>query len=226
MTDQDLTTIAQKIAKLIAKADSSTHPEESETFMVKAHDLMIRNGLDLMDLGRLSEDPTGIDEDAYQHPAAYSWLHRVASAAANYYGVSFRRFTLGRTMTYTVSGRQSARITFLLMMPYLYREVMRLGRELYKAGEYRSAMTATTRVGNSLASRIWAMVPETKKYEGEGINALVPVDINRQLLDDRYGEARTPRGGTVRVDAASEAAAANINLSRQTSGAAARRIAR
>ena len=36
--------IADLISKLIAKAESSTHPEEAETFMAKAHELLNKYG--------------------------------------------------------------------------------------------------------------------------------------------------------------------------------------
>ena len=112
--------IAEKIQKLLAKANSSTHPEEAETFMAKAHALLEQHGLSLFDLGKLdSEDPIGRsqDKEMLRANSAASWRTMVAGQLAIYYGCKMVTTNYrGDNFTYwTVFGRESARITFMLM---------------------------------------------------------------------------------------------------------------
>ena len=219
-------TVATKIQKLIALADSTTHPEEADTFMSKAHALMTEHGLNLLDLGKLSEDPVAVDKDAYDHAASYSFMPKLASAAAKYYGVDWARFKQGNRMLYSVAGRESARMTFMLMMPYLEREVKRVAREQFNEGHYSSRIQAATRVGNALALRIFDMAraSHVKDAEGEGVNALVPVDLTEQALAEAFPRLKKGRAVKVGTDSVARNAVKNINLNAQTTGAATKRL--
>lgn len=220
-----MSNIADKIAKLIAKADSTTHPSEAELFMAKAHELLEAHGLSLMDLGELDSDPVGVDKDVLSTPS-YPWIHRVASALVRYYGCRFVRHPVGPRMVYTVSGRASARITFTLMLPFVQRQIQKLSREAYKKGVYGSNATAANRIADATAARIWSMVPKMAQYEGTGANALVPVDLVQKALDDLYdGNIKAPRKSKLVVDAYAKEAAKNISLNAQTGKApAAKRL--
>ena len=211
-------TIAQKIAKIIAKADSTTNPEEAETFMSKAHDLMIAHGLDLLDLGRLSEDPVGVDKDAAEVSASYPWLRLCAGQLAAYYGCRLVTSKSGGTVRLHVIGRQSARVTFLLMLPYVKREVLNLGRIAYNEGHYKSRMLAATRMGNALALRIAGMLPSVAKHEGKGVNALVPVDVLESAMADAFPKLGGARKRRVTTDSVSSERVKGVNLNRQTEG--------
>lgn len=219
--------ISVKISKIIAKADSTTNPEEAETFMAKAQQLMMEHGLSLLDLGRLdSDDPVAVDKDAWSHSASYGFMTKVASAAARYYGVEWCRMRHGKDMVYSVAGRESARVTFMLMLPYLEREIKRVARIAFNEGHYSSRMQAATRCGNALALRIWSMAREehVTKHRGEGLNALVPVDLVEQALAEAFPSMRKGRGGKVTVDAAARKAVEGISLHRQTGAAPASRM--
>lgn len=218
--------IAEKIRKLLAKADSSTHPEEADAFMVKAHTLMREHGLHLQDIGKLGEDPVGIDKDGLRTSSSYPWLTRVASALAALYGCKFVYFKVRNEIKYDIVGRESARGTFQLMMPFVERQIKALAREAFNEGHYNSRMQAVSRVGNATALRIWAMVRQAPKAEGTGVNALVPVDIIQAAMDEAYPKVKKARAVALTVDhvAKNKASRVSVNVQAGSNTAATKRL--
>lgn len=225
--------VADKIRKLIAVADGSSHPEEADAFMAKAHALMQAHGLSLLDLGRLGEDAVGLDKDAMQHSAAYGFMTKVASAMAKYYGCKIVLTREGRNESYSVAGRESARITFVLMVPFVHRQIMELGRVGFNAGKYANRMQAVTRIGNAVALRIWQMVrgqeaaaakakaeaeatgASTARYATTGVNALVPVDLLETAIAEAFPDLRKAKITSLKTDSYSKEAANKVNLNSQ-----------
>lgn len=207
--------IHSKIAAIIAKADSTTHPEEAAAFMAKAQAMLEKHGISLLELGRMGEDPIGVDKDITGHSASYPWMVRVADALVKYYGCNFVRFKRGNRITYSVAGRESARITFTLMLPFVERQVKAWGRQAFNDGVYNSRMKAVTRIGNATAVRIWQLCRETPRAEGEGINALVPVDLIKQALQEAFPDSKQPRKTKVTVDHYATNKAQELNLNSQ-----------
>lgn len=209
-----MSTMAAKIIALIAKADSTTSEAEADTFMRKAHDLLTKEGLTLQELGRLSEDPIGSDDDAVTHPARYAWGHKVGSALAGYYGVRFLRRKVGKAMVYEVFGRESARITFCIMFPFVIRQVLNLANKATAEGVYTRRSIGASRTGAALAHRIWDMVPDKEDDTrlGNGVNALVPVDLIEQLMGDDH---RAPRKSRLKTDLHAMLLAQQVSLETQ-----------
>jgi len=220
-----MTDMAAKIAKLIAKADSTTSPDEADTFMSKAHQLMMDHGLSLLDLGRLCDDPVGIDEDAITLSTAGSWAVRVAANAARYYGCRPLLGETNRKPTLTLAGRESARVTAVLMVPYLIRAARAQALLAYAAGGYKTRGQARSAVGNALALRLQALnraqvaERESSAPNSTTLNALVPVDLIDQMLKEKYPNIGTRRAGRVTHDGNAQAYAGKIGLSMQTGAA-------
>jgi hypothetical protein len=226
--------IADKIAKIIAKADSSTHPEEAEAFMAKAHAMMEQHGLSLLDLGRLdSDDPVGKDLNAYHNNNVDHWRYQVGGALANYYGcriIGEKTFTdrgQARGRYWHVFGRESARITFTVMWPFVDRQVMAMAREAHKAGVYSSIPKARTAIGKALAIRLYDMVEvqEERRENDTGLNALVPVDIIQAEIDATFSNVKKGRALTYNPnDDYANSAAAKVQVNRQATGAGVKRL--
>lgn len=221
--------IAQKIAKLIALADSTTHPEEADTFMAKAQALMVAHGLSLLDLGRLdAEDPVGRDMEFYSYGNANAgWRGVVLSQLAQFYGCKTVRVSRGRTDTFCLFGRESARITVMLMWPYVYRQILSTGAELHKAGLYKGVKTAQAHVANALALRINKLVKEQQTSTPaapRGLNALVPVDIIEQEMAVAFPNLKEGKARTVNTTRAASQAANGISLHKQAAGGAVKRL--
>lgn len=220
-------TIANKIAKIIAKADSTTNPEEADTFMAKAHAMMEAHGLSLLDLGRLdSEDPIGTSRDCASVSASYGCARAVATQLASYYGCElvYTAYKQENKFKFHVCGRESARITFQLMFPYVWRQVADLARKDFKAGNHKTRMSALNAVANALTLRIARLVAEQKDRRkedlaGKGLNALVPVDLIEQELRNAFPRARVGRASKMRTNESARKAADKVSFNRQTNAA-------
>ena len=229
-----MSNIADKIAKILAKADSTTNPEEADTFMAKAQQLMMEHGLSLLDIGKLdSDDPIGTTEQAASFFAAENWAKLVGGQLARFYGCEVMIEQVGRNKyAFGLAGRESARTTFMLMFPFVLKQVRRLAREETKAGNFETEARAKTAIGNALGLRIYRMIQEQEDSRredlpGRGMNAVVAVDLNRQALEEHWPNLRTSRRRSVKTNSAGRAAAGKVSLHRQTGAApAARQIGR
>lgn len=219
-------TIAAKIAKLIAKADSSTHPEEADTFMTKAQELLEAHGISMLDLGKLSEDAVGHDDDVYR--SSENWKNKLAFILARLYGCQMvTNPVTAKQVKYVVFGRESARITFTLMLPYVIKQINKLGTEEHKAGNYPSRHKAMVAIAGAVTLRIWKMVQETEAQRpaGGGVNALVPVDLIDAAIAEKFPRLRKA-SNNIRTDSNARDVANRVSLHRQASATpAARRIA-
>lgn len=218
-----MSAIAEKIRKLIAHADSTAHPEEADAFMGKAHALLEAHGLSMLDLGKLGDDPVAVDKHAFTHSAAYGFMGSVTSAMAKYYGCELAIFRMGKDKSYCVIGRESARVTLTLMVPFVHRQIMNLGREGFNKGMYANRMQAVTRIGNAVASRIWDMANAAEEATvgagraTTGVNALVPVDIIAAALAEAFPNIKEGRAVSLRTDSYSREQAEKVNLNSQVS---------
>jgi len=216
--------IVEKIKKIVAKAESTTSPEEAQAFMEKAQQLMMEHGFTLLDLGKLDdEDPVGVDKGARRMTNG-AWEQAVLSMLGPYYGC---RVIIEGGKMLGVAGRESARVTFLLMAPFVVAQVRAAARRAYKAGEFTSAGRARTAIGNALALRIRDLVrAEREKTTGTGLrgmNALVPVDSVQAAMEEAYGKLGKGRARSLRTSAAGKRAAQGISLRKQTGRAPATR---
>lgn len=216
--------IAERISKLIAKAEATTHEEEADAFMSKAQQLMEEHGLNLLQLGKLDEDPIGLQEDAIRTAASYPWARKIANALSHYYGCRFVYYQRGNQILYDVAGRESARVTFTLMLPFVLKQVHKLSGIAFNKGVYPARMTAKTRIGNATAERIWSMCPKTEKNEGTGVNALVPVDLLEQLIDEANPNLKIGRATVTKFDHYAHEASKSVSVNRQTTSEGLKRL--
>ena len=222
ITPKDL--IKVKIAKLIAKAESTTHIEEADTFMAKALELLEANGIKLQEVGTINiDDPvTNIRDAAYTFRAEYA-LTNVAHALARYYGCRSLYRPGGRNkIIIEVIGRQSACITFQLMFPYVKKQVHRLAARSVHPSLYTTKSRALTSIANGLTERLDRLYWENRNMnlesEPKGENALVPVDAIDQFIMMLYpdlGKSRKSCG--VGSDAMGRTLAKNVKIDRQVS---------
>lgn len=211
--------IAEKIAKLIAKADSTTHEAEAETFMAKAHALLEAHGLSMLDLGTIGEDPVGRDDNVIHFFAAEGWCSRMLFKLAIYYGCELVQFKRGNKTTATVFGRESARVTFTLMAPFVMRQVRQKARKLAKE-EGTSESRAKTALGNAMTFRLQDLIAaqqQRPEYQATGVNALVPVDVIKETIQEAFPTSKKQRAANLRTSLAAMAAAETVSLNRQTS---------
>jgi hypothetical protein len=213
--------IAAKIQRIIAKADSSTSENEADTFMTKAHALMEAHGLSLLDLGKLdSDDPIGHDRDTYI--SSDPWKDKIGYDLARYYGAELITKPTGRTQrSYFVFGRLSARATFSLMLPFVLRQVATLALAEHRAHRYPNAAKARTALANALCIRLKGLTRDnqhrvTATNGKSSLNALVPVDLIQQEIDQEFTKV-TPSRAKFTTDFNAVKKAETVSLNRQTS---------
>jgi hypothetical protein len=235
MTDQS--TIADKIRKVLAKAEGTDNPQEAETFMAKAEALLYEHNMSMLDLNDLDTvDPVGTAHSVAKYRVNDSWMGNLGGALARYYGL--RPIVGGDAKTkhtkhLTVVGRESNRVTFELMLPWIKSQVLAQGRQLYKENpvEYKSDRSAARKVANALTFRIQDIVAEQKKEEttvtskGGKTRALVPVDLIDEVIKKEFPNLKEGRQTSVATTRSATSAAATINLSRKATGSTVKRIA-
>lgn len=177
-----MSSVAEKIIKIIAKADNTTNSTEADAFMARAHKMMREHGLTLLDLGRLDEDPVNVHCNAVTTDAAQTWARVLGTALSHYYGCNFVWDRVGNRIIYDVAGRESAIVTFTLMFPFVCKQVRLIGNKAWRSGKFETQGKAHKAIAHELTKRVMQLVPEQKKYEGTGVNALVPVDLIEQAL--------------------------------------------
>lgn len=209
-------TIASKIQKIIAKADSTTSDEEAHAFMAKAYQMMEEHGLSLMDLGRLdSDDPVGKTEDVYT--SSENWKNYLAGEVARYYGCELVWVGVTtKSVSYTVFGRESARVTFQLMFPFILRQVMKLATAEVKAGQYKTRHRAMVALSAALTARVMKLRQANEvRHVGSGLNALVPVDMIQVAVGEAFPHLKVRRT-KLNYDNRAQELAKNVSLNQQT----------
>lgn len=221
--------IADRITKMIELAESTTHPAEAETFMAKVQALLEQHGMSMLELGTLSsDDPVGCSKDVGTYNNMESSYRDVAFEVAEYYGceatVGKRYVSKPNTKkgyvfhnAVTVYGRESARITFTLMWPYIKKSISRAARELSKQNGELIAKNMRW-VADALTHRV-AYINLQKKKDNQklkvnttGVNALVPVDLIKQAMPD---DLKTVRERNWETTSGARKAAGDINLDAQ-----------
>lgn len=217
-----MSNIADKIRKLIALADSTTHPEEADTFMGKAQSLMMAHGLSLLDLGRLdSEDPVGTDMNAVEMKASYDWAEKIMFAAARYYGCEAVMFKRKGGYSIALVGRESARVTAALLIPFIIRQASKAAGEGVKSGLFPNRRVAHNHISIALRNRIWRETDvSNKQADGRGLNALVPVDVIQLELEAQFPNSRTARSAKNITSRAAVELASKVSLNLQTGNTA------
>lgn len=123
---------ASKIAALLRKAESSEHPEETETFLRKAKALMEKHQISLADLSKeekKAEDPMGSGRSkSYAPGTPASTKYLLISKVAKYFGcfivLEYHEDAKGRRREEVVyHGPLSARTMSEAMFPFIWNQV-------------------------------------------------------------------------------------------------------
>ena len=182
----DMTDIKKRIAALIAKAEGTENVHEAMAFMAKANELLERYQLERHELH--VDDPYGNSKS--DCPSSDAWIYKVVGALARYYGakVIWENYNATKSRkTYRIFGPESARVTHELMIDYLMAQVRFQGRN-YAREHMVTPSVGTRNVGLAFSVRLNELAAQNKiKRDGLASRALVPVDINKQMIDQFYG---------------------------------------
>lgn len=218
----NLDSIKTRIAKLLAKAEGTNNPMEADAFMAKVNELLEEHQIELHEIRQHSgreTDPMGKQAGETNLYASMKWARDVAGSLALYYGCRFVFWRRGNHFVYEVLGRESARITFELMLPFVISQVKVQARRLYIAEGGQSQSVWEREVGQALYIRIWRMVREADKHRAElSSRALVPVDDVKAYMDSVFGELKQSKAVAVNYGPSARDAAERVSLHHQATG--------
>lgn len=212
--------IKKKIAALLAKAEGTNNQFEADAFMAKVNELLEKHQIEMHEvrMAQGDQDPLGKERGTTNIYASMSWATDVAGALARYYGCQVVYWRRGNHTTYEVIGRESARTTFELMLPFVLSQTKQQGAHL--AREYgKTPSVATREVGQALTIRIYKMIPKVEEHRAElERNALVPVTDVKAFMDAEYGEIKTAKSKQFNYGEAARRAADKVSLNVQATG--------
>ena len=245
----DQAKVLDQIRKLHAKATGTDNAAEADTFLAKVQQLLDRHNVSMYDVHMSDEaDPIGVDHAAGKSFKADSWTDILAGQLAAFYNCDLVISTIRNHIYYTVAGRESARLTWSLMYPYVVKQVrqqakamvakhMEANPRLYEftpaqipnltlRKRLRDAQLtkskAERKVGYAMALRLHGLVRDRElNLDARTKNALVPVDTLEALLREAFPDLKDNSSDSrvLRVDAESRKAAEEINLNSQMAAA-------
>jgi hypothetical protein len=212
--------MAEKIAKLFAKAESTNSAAEAATFAEKARALMEAHQLSFADLAQLDKDDAlGFENEGLTYWKSENWVGTMAYNLARFYGLEGVRSTHGNQHRLTIIGRESARVTFKAMAPFIKKEIHRLARE--EAKRTKTASVWATEIGKAFASRVHQLKAEADAAEATRLAekpesfALVPVDAIAALMAELFPETKQAPKRKSKVSARAVELAEGISFSGQ-----------
>lgn len=216
--------IKDKIAALLAKAEGTDNKFEADSFMAKVNELLEKHQIEMHEIRKrmgstADADPIGKEEGSTNIYASMLWAREVAGALARYYGCRFVYWKKGNHFTYEIVGRESARTTFELMLPFVITQVRLQARSLDGIGGTQKSRSVLERqVGQALEVRIARMRREAEAHRvvltGKG---LIPFDNLDVLMGDFYPQLQEAKQRKpIYLDGDAVAAAAKISLNIQT----------
>lgn len=219
MTDQ---TIKIKIAALLKKAESTNNEFEAAAFMAKVNELLEKHQVEMHEVrqaGERDNDPMGKERGTTNIYASMSWATEVANVLARYYGCRIVYWRVKNHTTYDVIGRESARTTFELMLPFVITQVKLQGKHLNLARPFQSLSVCTKDVGNALIARIWRMIPVAEQHRAElTANALVPLNPVEDAMAEYFPKLKMAKSRDISHSMSAAQAAEKISLHHQATG--------
>lgn len=217
-----LDSIKRKIAALLAKAEGTDNAFEAATFMAKVNELLEKHQLEMNEIRQATGDnyPLDMQIGGVNIYASMLWAREVGGALARYYGCRFIYWRRGNHFRYEIVGRESARITFELMLPFVITQVKLQAKQLdAKYPDARSRSIWEREVGQALIVRIWKLIPEAEQRRQELTGkGLIPVsDLDAKMMELypmlKHGKARQMCYSTAAADAAEK-----VSLHQQATG--------
>jgi len=214
--------IKTKIAALLAKAEGTDNEFEAQTFMAKVNELLEKHQIEMHEIRQAQgdQDPMGKQTGETNVYASMLWARDLGGMLARYYGCRYVYYRRGNHFDYEVVGRESARMTFELMFPFIITQV-RLQAKHLCVGSYNVASKSVMEreVGQALIVRIARMVKDAEAQRvvltGKG---LIPVSDLDAAMADFYPVLKTAKNKPLRFSGDAWNAAQKVSLHHQATG--------
>lgn len=213
--------IKSKIAALLAKAEGTDNEFEAATFMAKVNELLEKHQIEMHEIraAQGDQDPMGKGVGETNLYASMGWARDLAGSLAHYYGCRFVFWRRGNHFRYEIVGRESARMTFELMLPYVISQVRQRAKRI--AAEYgKTTAVAEREVGHALWVRIGRMISAAEAHRTELTGkGLIPVSDLDAAMADFFGDSlKKAKARSVRFGNAAAAEAEKVSLHVQATG--------
>lgn len=218
MTDRK---IIDRIRKVLAKAEGTDNTAEAEMLMLKVNQMLTEHNIELIDVESASEeDPVAVERGMFHHFVKDSWMKWTVIRLGQLYGcdVVWTKVTKNKTALH-VAGRESARITLQLMMPFVLKQLRHQAREYAKETGFSKAKSER-HIANALNDRIKFLHYQAKAATEQrtGGVALVPVDEIQVAIDEEFNKIKSVTAGQTKTTHEAKERAEQISLHRQTTG--------
>lgn len=212
--------IKTKIAALLAKAEGTDNQFEADAFMAKVNELLEKHQIEMHEVraAQGDRDPMGKQKGETNIYASMLWARGVAGQLARYYGCKFVYWKIGNHFSYQIVGRDSARVTFELMFPYVVSQVRQQAKRL--ANDFGMTRSVAEReVGQALELRIAKLAREAEGQRqtlvGKG---LIPVSDLDAAMAEFFPDCKQGRAKTLRFSNAARELAEKVSLNVQATG--------
>lgn len=242
MTDQ--AKVLDRTRKVLALAEGTNNMEEAALMMNKVHAMLREHNVTLLDVAQADTvDPVDASREAAYCWISNSWVKKVASALARLYGCQMVTQQQGNKLLMSIVGRQSARVTWEVMLPFVVAQVKSEARadrdsaitdlvaatgwdwdRASKHSRVKGIGAYERAVGNALVYRINGMARENEYQDSArvkaGERALVPVDMVEHALIAAFPNLRMLKARTLSTTSQAVASAQRVSLHHQTTASA------
>jgi hypothetical protein len=217
MTQKNVDKIKKKIAALLAKAQGTNNAHEALAFTEKAHDMLREHQLEIGDLAE--KDPLNITT-IWRGPKTHkNWHLLIPSIVAKYYGCKAVKIP-DRDATHLIAvGRESARITCSMMVPFIVDQLRRLADQLSKETNFSLGKCMqlvcdnfVIRVQNYLAAQ------DAVEHAKGGSRELALIDEAAQWFAEQGNDLRDGKQVRLQADARARELADQVALNMQIGG--------
>jgi hypothetical protein len=227
--------VLDKVSKLLAKAQGTNNEHEAAAFLAKVHDMLEQYNITMLDLGMADDDPVGVDRDATHCWRNTGWMKPLGSMLARYYGCQQVNQWQGNKILLSWVGRESARKTVAVMLPFVVQQVRQQAKALREqhittrmerlpgvpreevSRSFKGLSSYERAVANALVFRIQTLLEEHEQTQQPG-KGLVPVDAIQAAMQDAFPDMTQGRATSLSTTKAARQAAGRVSLHRQTGG--------
>lgn len=209
--------IKSKIAALLAKAEGTDNPHEADTFMAKVNELLERHQMHMHEIRKVmgDQDPMGKIDGETSLYASMTWARDLGGVLAQLYGCKFIYWRRGNTFQYSVIGRDSARITYELMFPFVISQVRMQAKKLVAMGLSKSI--AERQIGQALQLRIWLLCEKANETRTELVGkGLIPVSDLDAATAEFFPDLKEGKAKKLSFSQQAEKLAEGISINLQT----------
>lgn len=220
--DDKLKAIKDKIAKLLAKAEGTDNAYEASVFMGKVNELLEQHQIEMHEIRSHGgdNDPMGEQMGEFNLYASMTWSKMLISLCCKYYGARSVWWKQKNHLKYQLFGRESARVTAELMIPFIISQVRQRARQ-FSEETGRTLSVAQREIGHALTIRVNSMLNASEIHRAELTrNALIPVDTTQDYMDKYYGDTlRVGKARQLKYSNSARDHADRISLNHQATAA-------